>query len=111
YNTEMVELADPITYMRLHNEAVRTRDAMIELPYSSSKIRETELGTDPLRYPSVNWYDYLIDDHAVNRRVNLNLTGGGQAVQYYLSSNFQNDQGILKQSENNMVENNIDINR
>ena len=27
-NTELVELADPITYMRLHNEAVRTRDPM-----------------------------------------------------------------------------------
>ena len=44
-NTELVELADPITYMRLHNEAVRTRDPMAMLPYSSSKIRETELGT------------------------------------------------------------------
>src|SRR5690606_30784411 len=57
YNTKMVDLAEPITYMRLHNEAVRTRDAMVQLPYSSSKIRETELGTDPILYPSVNWYD------------------------------------------------------
>ncbi|MBB5438050.1 TonB-linked SusC/RagA family outer membrane protein [Pedobacter sp. AK017] len=111
YNTKLAELADPVTYMKLHNEAVRTRNALVDLPYSSSKIRETELGTDPLRYPSVNWYDYLIDDKAINRRLNMNLTGGGQSVQYYLASNFQNDKGILKESEQNLVENNININR
>ncbi len=111
FNTELVGLADPITYMRLHNEAVRTRDAMVPLPYSSSKIRETALGSDPIRYPSVNWYDYLIEDHATNRRLNLNLTGGGQAVQYYLSANYQNDQGILKESKENLFNNNINVDR
>ncbi|WP_257668327.1 SusC/RagA family TonB-linked outer membrane protein [Parapedobacter tibetensis] len=111
YNTKMLDLADPVTYMRLHNEAVRTRDAMVPLPYSSAKIRGTELGLDPLRYPAVNWYDYLIDDKATNRRINLNLTGGGQSVQYYLAANYQNDQGILKESEDNQLKNNIDIDR
>lgn len=108
-NTELVELADPITYMRLHNEAVRTRDAMVALPYSSSKIRETELGTDPVRYPVVDWYDYLIKDRTFNQRVNVNLTGGGQAVQYYLAANLQHDTGILKESKENMFSNNIDV--
>lgn len=111
YNSELVGLADPITYMKLHNEAVRTRDAMVALPYSSSKIRGTELGTDPLLYPSVNWYDYLIADHATTRRANANLTGGGQSVQYYLSANYQNDQGILKESKENLFNNNINIDR
>src|SRR5690606_7282301 len=80
-------------------------------PYSSAKIRGTELGLDPIRYPAVNWYDYLIDDKATNRRINLNLTGGGQSVQYYLAANYQNDQGILKESDDNMLKNNIDIDR
>lgn len=111
YNSELVKLAEPITYMRLHNEAVRTRDALVPLPYSLSKIRETELGTNPILYPSVDWYDYLIENKAVNRRANLNITGGGQAVQYYLAANYQNDQGILKESKENMFNNNINIDR
>lgn len=110
-NTELVELADPITYMRLHNEAVRTRDAMTPLPYSSSKIRETALGIDWLRYPSVDWYDYLIKDRTFNQRVNMNITGGGKAVQYYLAANYQHDTGIIKESAENLIDNNIDINR
>jgi TonB-linked SusC/RagA family outer membrane protein len=111
YNSKLVKLADPVTYMKLHNEAVRTRDAMVELPYSPYKIMGTELGTDPLLYPSVNWYDYLLQDHAPTSRVNVNLTGGGQSVQYYLSANYQNDQGILKESKENLFNNNINIDR
>jgi TonB-linked SusC/RagA family outer membrane protein len=110
-NTELVELADPITYMKLHNEAVRTRNAMAELPYSTLKIRETEAGTDPLRYPSVDWYDYLIKDRTFNQRGNINVTGGGKAVQYYLAANYQHETGIIKESSDNMVNNNININR
>lgn len=111
FNSDLVELADPVTYMRLHNEAVRTRDPMVPLPYSLSKIRETALGTDSILYPSVDWYDYLIADMATNKRVNLNITGGGQTVQYYLAANYQNDQGILKESKENLFNNNINIDR
>lgn len=111
HNSKLVDLADPISYMRFHNEAVRTRNPEIELPHRSSTIHETERGSDPLRYPSVDWYDYLLKDQATNRRVNLNLTGGGQAVQYYLAAGYQNDRGILKESKDNLFNNNIDINR
>ena len=31
--TEQVGIADPVTYMRMHNEAVRTRDPLAALPY------------------------------------------------------------------------------
>lgn len=110
-NTELVELADPVTYMRLHNEAVRTRNPMTVLPYTSAKIRNTELGTNPIMYPAVDWYDYLIKDRTSNQRVNMNITGGGKAVQYYLAANYQHETGILKENEANMVKNNIDINR
>jgi len=110
-NSELVQLADPITYMRLHNEAVRTRDAMVRLPYTSAKIYYTELGADPIKYPSVDWYDYLIKDRTFNQRVNMNISGGGKAVQYYLAANYQHDTGIIKENEENKFNNNININR
>ena len=110
-NTDLVELADPITYMRLHNEAVRTRDPLVGKPYTSDKIRRTELGDDPLRYPSVDWYDYLLKDNTTNKRINMNITGGGKAVQYYLAANYSKDTGILKESKDNLFSNNIDVNR
>ncbi len=109
-NTQLVDLADPVTYMKLHNEGVRTRNAMVPLPYTTNKIQQTALGTDPFRYPSVDWYNYLIKDRTTNNRVNMNITGGGKAVQYYLAANYQNDKGILKESKENLFNNNININ-
>src|SRR5690625_3364050 len=111
YNSELVELSDPITYMKLHNEAVRTRDAEVVLPYSLSKIRGTELRIDSILFPSIDWYDYMISNKAPSKRINLNLTGGGQTVQYYLASNYLNEQGIIKSNKNNLVDNNINIDR
>lgn len=110
-NTELVGLADPVTYMKLYNEAVRTRNPMVAVPFSSSKIYETQRGTNPLIYPSVDWYDYLVKDRTFNQRVNFNVTGGGKAVQYYLAANYQHDTGILKESRENQFNNNIDVNR
>lgn len=111
YNTQLVALSDPITYMKLHNEAVRTRNPLIPLPYSLPKIYGTTNGGDPTLFPSVDWYHYLISNKATNRRVNINITGGGQAVQYYLAANYQNDKGILKESKENLFNNNINVNR
>jgi TonB-linked SusC/RagA family outer membrane protein len=42
--TQDIDFADPITYMQLHNEAVRTRDPLGFLPYSQSKIDYTIAG-------------------------------------------------------------------
>lgn len=52
--TKMVELADPITYMRLHNEAVLTRNPMGALPYSQQKIDNTIAGVNPYVYPATD---------------------------------------------------------
>ena len=111
FNSELVDLADPITYMKLRDEAVRTRDALVMLPYSLSKIRETSIKSDSILYPSVDWYDYMIANKATSKRMNLSLTGGGQTVQYFLSAHYQNDQGILKESKANMFNNNINLDK
>lgn len=45
--TKKIELADPITYMKLANEAILTRDPGGTLLYSRSKIDNTIEGTNP----------------------------------------------------------------
>jgi TonB-linked SusC/RagA family outer membrane protein len=110
-NSELVEIADPITYMKLHNEAVRTRNALVALPYSTEKIVQTEKGADPVMYPAVDWYNYLIKNSTLNQRYNMSLTGGGKAVKYYLAGSASHDTGILKEDKNNNFDNNIKVNR
>jgi TonB-linked SusC/RagA family outer membrane protein len=110
-NSELVQLADPITFMQLHNEAVNTRRPDVRKPHTLGKIYYTEQGKYPLKYPSVDWYDYLIKDRTFNQRVNANISGGGKAVQYYVAANYQHDTGIIKESEENRFNNNINIHR
>src|SRR5690606_6094466 len=53
--TQKIKLADPITYMKMHNEAFITRDPKAPLLYSDEKIENTERGLFPLLYPVTDW--------------------------------------------------------
>lgn len=109
--TSMVELADPITYMRLHNEAVRTRDPLGTIPYSQNKIDNTIAGGNPYVYPANDWYDILFKEQTVNQRLNFNVSGGGKIARYYLAGSLINDNGMLKVDEQNNFNSNIKLNR
>lgn len=109
--TNDVDLADPVTYMRMHNEAVRTRNPLAALPYSTSKIVNTEKGMNPLLYPAVNWKDMLFNNSTFNHRYNLNISGGGKVARYYVAAAYNKDNGIVKVDKRNNFNNNISVNK
>lgn len=109
--TQQIELADPITYMEKHNEAVRTRDPLGLTLYSPHKIANTKAGGNPYVYPTTDWYDELFNDYANNQRLNFNLSGGGKVARYYLAGTLNNDNGVLKVDPKNNFNNNIDLKR
>ena len=110
--TKSLQIADPITYMRLHNEALTTRNALGGRIYSLEKIL---ISKDPNRnkmaYPTVNWFDELIEDYTLNSRFNFNLSGGGKIARYYLASTINTDNGNLKIDPRNNFNTNIKFNR
>lgn len=109
--TSMVELADPVTFMKLHNEAVRTRDPLGITPYSQQKIAGTIAGENPYVYPANDWQKMLFKDQAANRQVNLNVSGGGKVARYYVAGSYSSDNGILKVDGKNNFNNNIKLDR
>ena len=110
--TKSLQIADPITYMRLHNEALTTRNPLSGRIYSQEKIL---ISQDPNRnlmaYPTVNWFNELLDDYTLNSRFNFNLSGGGKIARYYLASTINTDNGNLKVDPRNNFNNNIKFNR
>ena len=108
-NTRNFALADNITYMKLANEAVLTRNPLGELPYSQNKIDHTANGDDPLLYPNNNWIKQLINSHTNNQRVNINASGGSDKSKYYLAMTYNVDNGILKENSLNNFSNNIKL--
>ena len=109
--TNQIELADPITYMKLHNEAIKTRNPLGIAMYSQNKIDNTIAGGNPSVYPANNWYDVMFNDFAKNQRLNMNLSGGGKVARYYIAGTLNNDNGVLKVDHKNNFNNNIDLKR
>ena len=107
-----VSIADPITYMRLHNEALATREPLSGRIYSLEKIL---ISQDPNRnqmaYPTINWFDELLEDYTLNSRFNFNVSGGGKIARYYLAATINTDNGNLKIEPQNNFNNNINFNR
>lgn len=107
--TDVVELADPVTYMKAYNEAITTRDPLGELKYSYDKIEQTgKKGANRLIYPMNDWYDMLFKDYATSYRANLSARGGGKVARYYVAGSYNQDTGILKVDKRNSFNNNID---
>lgn len=107
--TRTLELADPVSYMKLHNEAVLTRDPLGVLPYSQEKIESTEAGLNPVVYPATNWHDMLFKENTMNQRLNFNVSGGGKVARYYVAATYNQDNGVLKVDERNNFNSNIDL--
>ena len=110
-STREVDVADPITFMKMHNEATRTRDPLAPLPYSQSSIAAREAGGNPYVYPMVDWKDMLFKPYTVNNRTNINLSGGGTVARYYVALGYANDNGLLKVDPVNNFNNNISLNK
>ncbi|RPE14089.1 TonB-dependent receptor [Chitinophaga lutea] len=109
--TQNVEVADPVTFMKMANEAVLTRNRLGELPYSEEKIERTAEGLNPLVYPANNWNKMMFRDHTNAQRGNINVRGGGNVARYYISGSYTRDEGLIKIDKLNNFNSNININR
>ncbi len=109
--TQDVNLADPVTYMRLNNEAVLARDPLSAVPYSYEKIDNTIAGANPYVYPANDWYSMLFKNYTINHRANFNVSGGGKVARYYIAGTYNQDNGVLNVDKNSDFNSNIDLKR
>lgn len=108
-NVENVKLADNISFMKLANEAVLTRNPLGVLPYAQTKIDHTIKGDNLLLYPNNNWIDRLTKKSTNTFRSNVNASGGGEKAKYYLAMTYSLDNGNLRNNSLNGFNNNIKL--
>lgn len=106
--TKQVELVDPITYMKLANEAVVGRDPLTRGEYSPRQIEFTPTGGS-LEYPAVDWQQELLKKFTMNQRANLSVRGGGAVARYYVSGSLNQDNGILRVPKVSNFNNNVNL--
>lgn len=92
--TKMPEMSNSAQWAEMYNEASGTKY------YSDEIIEKYRTNADPDLYPNVNWIDELYKSTAMNQRVGINISGGGDICQYYISGGFYNESSILKNAGN-----------
>ncbi|WP_316785094.1 TonB-dependent receptor [Pedobacter frigiditerrae] len=110
-SAENLQLADPITYMKLFNEASigRGMDPM----FTPNQIINTQAtvnkssGYNQYVYPAVDWLDMLFKKRTSTQRANMNVSGGGGVARYYIAGSYNLDNGVLKQDDRNNNDNNV----
>lgn len=91
--TKVPELAGGVLFMNLANEASVTRGG--QAIYSQEYIERTASNYDPLLYPNVNWMDEVFNDFGRNRKGTVNLSGGSESAQYYVSLGYYDETGLF----------------
>ena len=107
--TKTPDMLDGVTYMKLMNEA-KTNNG--EAPvYSDEVIQKTASGLDPYLYPNVNWIKTIYKDWSPIYNGNANVSGGGEAMRYYISASFYDQDGSYKVSKLNGYNPNLNFKR
>lgn len=102
------DFVDGATWMELYNEAQMTRTpGLTEGRYKQDRIDATRSRVNPYIYPDVDWADQIFKDYTANQRANINISGGGQKVTYYMSLNVNHDTGLLDSPKYYSWSNNI----
>lgn len=91
--TQIPNVVDGVTYMRLANEASMSRGG--GRIYSKETIMKTKNNVNPLLYPSVNWVDALFNNYGQKRQLNIVTSGGSDIAQYRVSLTWYNERGLL----------------
>ena len=94
--TRIVDMVDASTYARMINvaEIAAGRPAK----YTEEEISKYKNGTDP-NYPNTNWYKAVFKSSAPIAQYNLNTSGGGENVKYFVSLGYLNQGGLFRSGD------------
>ncbi len=93
--TKMVEQASSYDYALFYNQQCQN-DGLPNM-FSDSVIEKFRTGSDPIRFASVDWADYLMKDVTLQQQHNLNISGGTEKARYFISAGFYSQGGLFEE--------------
>lgn len=93
--TKMIELANSYQYATFYNQMLANDGK--NPAFSDLVIQKFKDGSDPIRFPSMDWCDYIMKDMTLQQQHNLNISGGNKYVKYFISAGFYSQGGLFKE--------------
>lgn len=88
---------DAYSYATLFNEA-RANDGLSPV-YSQTALNAYRDGTDPLRYPNIDYYDRYVKPATTFRQANVQASGGTDIVEYFSMLDYVGSGGLEAEGE------------
>lgn len=80
----------------LYNEALVNEGKSPK--YTDAEIQKFKDGSDPERYPNTDWYDLFWKGSGLQQNHSLDISGGNEKMQTYLSMGYLSQDGLVKGS-------------
>ncbi|WP_291590973.1 SusC/RagA family TonB-linked outer membrane protein [Bacteroides sp.] len=93
--TKMVEQANSYEYATFYNQMLANDGSALK--FSDEVIQKFKDHSDPIRFPDVNWVDYVMKDATLQSQHNLNISGGTDRVRYFISAGAYTQGGMFKE--------------
>ncbi len=95
FPTKLVEQVNSWEYATFHNQ-MSENDGTEKL-FSNELLEKFKTGSDPIRFPSTNWIDYVTKDATVQTQHNATISGGTKRARYFVSLGYFSQGGLFKQ--------------
>lgn len=93
--TALVEQADSYDYAMFYNQ-MRRNDGSPEV-FSPEVVEKFRTNSDPIRFPSTKWTDYMMKDMTTQQNHSVNISGGTDRVRYFVSAGFMSQGGLFEE--------------
>ncbi|WP_276347638.1 TonB-dependent receptor [Daejeonella sp. JGW-45] len=93
--TRLPKFLDSYNYATLYNEAMLNDNPNGGVKYDATALSAYQTGSDPFKYPNVDWTGQLLKDYSMQTRNNLNISGGGKTAKYFFSGSYLSEGGIF----------------
>ncbi|SEA45997.1 TonB-linked outer membrane protein, SusC/RagA family [Arachidicoccus rhizosphaerae] len=64
--------------------------------FTDEDLQHFKSGDDPYGHPDINWYDKIIRPSSLQHNANLDISGGSQAVKYFVSGGVFSQNGNIQ---------------
>ena len=65
--------------------------------FSDGVIQKFADGSDPIRFPNIQWADYIMKSSTLQSQHNLNISGGTDKVRYFISAGAYTQGGLFSE--------------